>query len=564
MDTTAHILEQPITQLPDIPPEFGHDGGKFYHYYDQLADEVDEDLSKRLKSQLDSLLIFAGLFAGVNSAFLARTLPMMSADPANDTNALLLQLVRGGNGTINSEADLPSATFSPPSAIYPVNVLFAVSLTCALMSSFLAVLGQQWLVYYRNRSGGGAEYQRNEQLARQLRLQRWKLELILDDILPGLLQVGLVIFCISFVLYLRTLSGFMSYMVAVLVSTAFAITVGAAVCATWDPMCPYQSPLSHLLCWVLEQITSLIHIFVWIFVFLKAFFHEVLRRHPRGGSMALIGSLGQCRLATDKWRETQKSADYITHKLVSRFGREMETEEALIVASLERVIFTSEHPSALVYASINLCALDDEESLRHLLNDPEVNWRLHTLFSDFEYLSEASPAATAYGVAATAVAAAIVHMALSVGTIVDLAPPEDRHQAIEDLLPHQLEMNRVSNCPFSVILESMVLNQDSKDRDPKHISHILLLGTLLEPLSRFPTVDMLSLCQSAKITTIAQFTTSHQSLSALTCAIKMSTLCQEWYLKQGEVGRSDLVSQLFELVKTTYARYVLVRDLLQH
>ncbi|KIO16727.1 hypothetical protein M407DRAFT_36260, partial [Tulasnella calospora MUT 4182] len=104
----------------------------------------DEDLTKRLKSQLDSLLIFAGLFAGVNSAFLALTLPMMSADPADDTNALLLQLVKGGNTTINSEADLPSATFSPPSAIYPVNILFAVSLTCALMSSFLAVLGQQW------------------------------------------------------------------------------------------------------------------------------------------------------------------------------------------------------------------------------------------------------------------------------------------------------------------------------------------------------------------------------------------------------------------------------------
>ncbi|KAG9042116.1 hypothetical protein FS837_011267 [Tulasnella sp. UAMH 9824] len=111
-------------------------------------------------------------------------------------------------------------------------MLLAVSLACALMSSFLAVLGQQWLVYYRKRSGGGAVHQRKEQLRRQLGAQRWRLELVLDDILPGLLQVGLVIFCISFVLYLRTLSGSMSFYIAGTVGVALTMTVGAAVSPT--------------------------------------------------------------------------------------------------------------------------------------------------------------------------------------------------------------------------------------------------------------------------------------------------------------------------------------------
>ncbi|KIO21808.1 hypothetical protein M407DRAFT_35317, partial [Tulasnella calospora MUT 4182] len=109
----------------------------------------DEDMVKSLKAQLDGILIFGGLFAGVNSAFLALTLPEMSADPADDTNALLLQLVAGGNSTIRSVDDLPSATFTPSPGIFPVNVLFSLSLTLAIVSSFLAVLGQQWLVYYR-------------------------------------------------------------------------------------------------------------------------------------------------------------------------------------------------------------------------------------------------------------------------------------------------------------------------------------------------------------------------------------------------------------------------------
>ncbi|KAG8963715.1 hypothetical protein FRC05_004549 [Tulasnella sp. 425] len=240
-------FEEKLTAIPEIPKQFGEDGGHFYRYYDALADEIDEDMVKSLKAQLDGILIFAGLFAGVNSAFLALTLPEMSADPADDTNALLLQLVTGGNSSIHSAEDLPSASFSPTSAILPVNILFSLSLTLALLAAFLAVLGQQWLVYYRKRSGGGAEAQRWEQLRRYLGAKRWRLEAILDDILPSLLQLGLVIFCISFVLYLGTLNGPMCYTVAVPMGLAFTCILLMAVCAACDHWCPFKSPLSHLL-----------------------------------------------------------------------------------------------------------------------------------------------------------------------------------------------------------------------------------------------------------------------------------------------------------------------------
>ncbi|KAG8932766.1 hypothetical protein FRC01_012395 [Tulasnella sp. 417] len=173
-----------LTELPEIPKEIGEDGGRFYKYYDELAEESDDELVKSLKAQLDGILIFAGLFAGVNSAFLALTLPRMSADPADDTNALLLQIALGGNGSITSAADLPSASFTPPPRIYPINALFSVSLTLALLSSFLSVLGQQWLVYYRKRVSGGPEYQRWERLRRYLGAKRWQLELVLDDVVP--------------------------------------------------------------------------------------------------------------------------------------------------------------------------------------------------------------------------------------------------------------------------------------------------------------------------------------------------------------------------------------------
>ncbi|KIO16710.1 hypothetical protein M407DRAFT_38892, partial [Tulasnella calospora MUT 4182] len=111
----------------------------------------DEDMVESLKGQLEGMLIFAGLFAGVNTAFLALTLPLLSADPADDTNALLAQnnailtqLVTGRNDSIPINSSLPSTAFSPTRDIFAINALFSLSLAFAIISSFLAVLGRQW------------------------------------------------------------------------------------------------------------------------------------------------------------------------------------------------------------------------------------------------------------------------------------------------------------------------------------------------------------------------------------------------------------------------------------
>lgn len=50
-------FEERLTSIPEIPKEFGEDGGHFYRYYDALADEIDDDMVKSLKAQLDGILI---------------------------------------------------------------------------------------------------------------------------------------------------------------------------------------------------------------------------------------------------------------------------------------------------------------------------------------------------------------------------------------------------------------------------------------------------------------------------------------------------------------------------
>ncbi|KAG9028814.1 hypothetical protein FS837_003777, partial [Tulasnella sp. UAMH 9824] len=385
----ATRLPEKLKEMPDIPEEFGDDGGHFYRYYDELADEIDDDLVKSLKAQLDGILIFAGLFAGVNSAFLALTLPQLSADPADDTNALLLQIALGGNSSITSAADLPSASFAPPPTIYPINVLFSVSLTLALLSSFLAVLGQQWIVYYRKRGGGGPEHQRWEQLRRYLGAQRWRLELILDDLVPSLLQLGLAIFCIAFALYLSTLSQSLSRIIAWLLCAAAATIVGMSTCAAFDPWCPFKMPLSRIIRVVVSATAA---ITVWLalgslamLIFLTiSMINAISQAIFVCRSIHLAGQQHRPPIPTDGLGELvpQFIMGIAGIYQVTRFVgmRSPEDPDDLKIIALKRVLCTSEDRNALIYTAINLQCIRDENTLSFLAKDEEFRNRLYELY----------------------------------------------------------------------------------------------------------------------------------------------------------------------------------------
>ncbi|KIO21812.1 hypothetical protein M407DRAFT_28629, partial [Tulasnella calospora MUT 4182] len=323
-------------------------------------------------------------------------------------------LVAGGNSTIRSADDLPSATFTPSPGIFPVNVLFSLSLTLAIISSFLAVLGQQWLVYYRKRSGGGAEYQRWEQLRRYLGAQRWRMELILDDVLPALLQLALVIFCVAFVLYLRTLSKTIYYVITTPMAAALAILFLIAVAASSDQWCPFKSPLSHLVQSSGQAFSrhKLVQAFKWefdkegllygiiiiplavVFVLpsiLIAYLALLAIRLIRNAKTFLVHRLWNrsqsspelLSLGGDVWVEAWKVYNAIEN-IIDGLPRPGEGIAQLRAVAAKRVLCTSEDFNALIYTGINLLAIKEKESARHFLEDDAVHDRLDELMGNSE------------------------------------------------------------------------------------------------------------------------------------------------------------------------------------
>ncbi|KAG8902832.1 hypothetical protein FRC01_009459 [Tulasnella sp. 417] len=401
-----------LTTLPHVPKEFGEDGGHFYKYYDELAEELDEDLVASLKSQLDGILIF------------------MSADPTSDTNALLLQIALGTNGTISSAADLPSASFSPPPDILSINILFSISLTLALFASFLAVLGQQWLVYYRKRSGGGPEHQRWEQLRRYLGAKRWRLEIILDDLLPLLLQVGLVIFCIAFVRYLGTLSRSISYPILVLLYIGLAIILAMAACAAWDQWCPFKSPASHLIHTVwsptVKSVGWIVGIVFQLVVALwsgaRPRFHPArlfLEYYRRTGTPAPAPQTPQ----EEKERWMDEVCDAIKRWFALAVNRSPDDEEELKTVAVKRVLCTTEDRTALVYAATNLRTLHNSAKLSHLMADKDFRARLFHLCKPVMVGDvDEQNGSRIQRIEARAFSSSLSHLILSGGSYVDFFP----------------------------------------------------------------------------------------------------------------------------------------------
>ncbi|KAG8939538.1 hypothetical protein FRC04_006238 [Tulasnella sp. 424] len=252
--TVGTRKDAPPFELPDIPKEFGQDNGEFYSCYDALAEKLDNNLVEKLKEQLDGHLIFAGLFAGVNSTFLALTLPLLSADPADETNALLrennailLQLALNRNDSFPTAKAIPSETFSGSGRVLTVNILFSISLTFALMSSLFAVLGRQWIVEYRSYSGSGVDDHRRERMNRHRGAGRWRLVWLLEDMIPTLLQIGLILFGISLTIYLSTLDPTLTKVVGAFMGTRIGFLACSAIFTLWDPFCPFQTPLSRVI-----------------------------------------------------------------------------------------------------------------------------------------------------------------------------------------------------------------------------------------------------------------------------------------------------------------------------
>ncbi|KAG8899871.1 hypothetical protein FRB99_006403, partial [Tulasnella sp. 403] len=235
----------------------------YYKDYDTLMDEQDKEMLRIMKSNLDSLLTFAGLFSGVNSAFIGLSIALFNPSPSDTTDALLRLLVmRTDNTTLTHDDLFPSAS-PPPAGTTRVNCFFSASLVISLIVALGSIIGKQWLIHYDRSSDVdpfqdwttwrplGNEHRGRVRYRKLHGLQQYRLRAILEAGLPMLLQLSVLIFfagLIDFLHLTKPTVAWISLAIVALGVTAYGYTVQAAV---RDADCPFQTPVSTIfLPWV--------------------------------------------------------------------------------------------------------------------------------------------------------------------------------------------------------------------------------------------------------------------------------------------------------------------------
>ncbi|PPQ92266.1 hypothetical protein CVT25_008574 [Psilocybe cyanescens] len=182
----------------------------------KLVLKFDEEMCRGWREEIDTLLVFAGLFSAAVTAFTIESYTWLQPDPQNAQVQLLQSIsaqIRGPSSNVSTEIpDFSQNQFVPGASSIRVNIFWFTSLTLALISVLLGILCKQWLL-------------------RQLRyegLLAWHVPTILSS-LPLLLQAALILFFGGLIDLLWTINHQVASIVSVIVGIAMILLIGTTV-----------------------------------------------------------------------------------------------------------------------------------------------------------------------------------------------------------------------------------------------------------------------------------------------------------------------------------------------
>ncbi|KAF8195206.1 hypothetical protein K438DRAFT_1827055 [Mycena galopus ATCC 62051] len=208
---------QKAVEALKLPVPVADEKSTFWTSYMKLADEHDKEFTEKYSTDLDTTLIFSGLFSAIVSAFIIQIQPQMV--PIQST----------------------------PITIIVVQSLLYISMFTTLLAALLTVLGKQWIMHYQAAGSRGTIEERGLERQRKLDgLKKWKFDTVLQAF-PLLLQAALLLFSTALSIYLWTVH--VSIAIIVLVSTAlgFSLYLFFLGSAALFPDSPFQSPLAQVL-----------------------------------------------------------------------------------------------------------------------------------------------------------------------------------------------------------------------------------------------------------------------------------------------------------------------------
>ncbi|KAM5538441.1 hypothetical protein V8D89_007774 [Ganoderma adspersum] len=211
-----------------------------------------DELVQGWQVAMDSLLVYAGLFSAVLTAFNVQSYQLLQPASTDPMLAALQQISAQLNSFsfsspfINStqpaqSSDQTEPPFRAPTSAVWINTLWFASLVCSLASASIALIVKQWLYEVSSGLSGSSRETARVRQYRLNGLMKWQVGAIV--LIPSvLLQVALVLFLVGLLTLLWTLhdtvAGVTTALAGALFCFLFAITILPVF--RWD--CSYRSP----------------------------------------------------------------------------------------------------------------------------------------------------------------------------------------------------------------------------------------------------------------------------------------------------------------------------------
>ncbi|KAF9002346.1 hypothetical protein BDQ17DRAFT_1280621 [Cyathus striatus] len=222
--------------------------------YNDEAKRVDTSMTNSWKGDMDSILLFAGLFSAALTAFLVEAYQKLQPDSGDDTVALLSQLllvqhaiaVNGSGGYTGPQPVLPiDLSFSPPTSIVVCNVFWFLSLGFSLSAALAAIFVQQWTrSYLKKIHCASAKRRARMRMYLFAGIQRFHVETIVGFI-PTFLHVSLFLFYGGAVAFFTDYNVIIFYVHIAILSFLVALYLMATLLPLFHYDSPFHTPISH-------------------------------------------------------------------------------------------------------------------------------------------------------------------------------------------------------------------------------------------------------------------------------------------------------------------------------
>ncbi|KAI0347672.1 hypothetical protein BDW22DRAFT_1319172, partial [Trametopsis cervina] len=203
------------------------------------------------KDDIDTLLVVAGLFSAVLTAFLIESQKELKEDRisvltqsvqqlVNQTASYTIQPTGGMLNTTATSTAAPSPPFQPSTNAIRVNVLWFSSLVLSLITASLGILVKQWLREHLTFDLPSPRAQLRIRHLREPALTKWQV-LEIAATLPILLQIALGLFFVGLCYYTSSIHETVGHTTVPLVVGWVLFIFTTSALPIFFPQCSYKN-----------------------------------------------------------------------------------------------------------------------------------------------------------------------------------------------------------------------------------------------------------------------------------------------------------------------------------